>query len=75
MKAAMKAFVDQTCDICHIMLDTLSDARVHYFNEHEKPKGYFKCCKLKHLSESSLIDHLNWHLNPEIFRYVVCICR
>lgn len=75
MKAAMKKFVDQTCDICHVKLDTLADARTHYLNEHKKPKGYLKCCKSKLIFETSLIDHLNWHVNPKIFRYVRRICR
>lgn len=66
----MRTFVDQTCEICHVKLDTLADARTHYLNEHQKPKGYFKCCKSKLKFETSLIDHLNWHVNPKIFRYV-----
>lgn len=67
---ALETFIDQTCDICHIKLDSLSLARTHYIVEHKKPLGYFKCCKSKHYCETNLIDHLNWHVNPNIFTCV-----
>lgn len=70
IKAAMKTFVDRTCDICHVKLDTLTEAQNHYLNEHKNSKGYFKCCESKLAFEQSLIDHLNWHANPNIFRYL-----
>lgn len=73
MKAAMKTFVDQTCDICHVNLDTLEEAKGHYLNEHNQSKGYFKCCKSKLAYETNLIDHLNWHVNSKIFRYFLLL--
>lgn len=70
MKKASETYVDQTCDICHVQLDSLSVARIHYIVEHKKQLGYFKCCRSKHYCETNLIDHLNWHVNPTIFTYV-----
>lgn len=71
MKAASDTYVDQTCDICHVQLNTLAGAKKHYLIQHRHPKGYIKCCKLKLPGKMDLINHLNWHINPNIFRYTI----
>lgn len=59
---------DNTCDICHIKLENLKSASSHYLIEHKTRKGYLKCCDARFRTQSLIIDHINWHINPEIFK-------
>lgn len=68
-EAEIKEFIDskfdRTCDICHIELKDLESSSNHYMLEHKIPIGYLKCCGYRLKSPGSIIDHINWHINPE----------
>lgn len=56
-----------TCDVCSVDLKSLDNAISHY-KEHHKMTGYIKCCRLKFVNHKLLDDHIEWHINPNIFR-------
>lgn len=61
---------DTTCDICSVELKTLKRAISHYKHQHKNDEGYVKCCGLKLKRDKLVDDHIQWHLNPEIFKSV-----
>lgn len=66
-KEIFAQYFDNTCDLCSTELKSLRHALPHYKREH-KIEGYVKCCQLKFKSEKLVNDHLQFHINPEIFK-------
>lgn len=60
-------YLDMTCDICKVALDSLQHAKLHYAEEHNK-NGYVKCCGIKFKELSQLNDHFKVHKNPDIYK-------
>lgn len=61
---------DTTCDICSKVLGSLANATNHYKKSH-KTIGYIRCCRLKLKTEDKVEEHIEWHINPEVFRQVI----
>lgn len=59
---------DTTCDICSADLKSLKRAISHYKIEHQIDDGYIKCCGLKLKREKLIDQHIQWHINPSIFK-------
>lgn len=59
---------DTTCDFCHLDLKTLGKAIEHYRDVHDFDEGYVKCCGLKIKRKALVLDHIRWHIKPEIFK-------
>lgn len=59
---------DRNCDQCDVVFTTFHDARRHYRDLHNEKKGYIKCCSIKLNEYWLVIDHINSHLNPKIFK-------
>lgn len=60
-----------TCNICQKSMDTFRQLLKHSSEEH-KERGYVICCESKHYDRISLVDHINYHLNPESFKCEQC---
>lgn len=69
-KEIFMQYFDTTCDLCSIELKSLRRAISHYRNEHRIDEGYIKCCGLKLKRDKLVDDHIRWHINPEIFKYI-----
>lgn len=63
---------DLTCDLCETTFQSLMDAKSHYRKEHKNPHGYIKCCKKRLKTRGHLIEHIQWHMNPDIFKCHEC---
>lgn len=61
-------YFDNTCDLCSTELNSLRQALPHYKRQHKIDEGYVKCCQLKFKSEKLVNDHIQFHINPEIFK-------
>lgn len=64
----IKLFFDMQCDVCKMQLFSLQHAKLHYLEEHDIPDGYLKCCEMKFRELKSINDHLEYHVNPNIFK-------
>lgn len=67
----MLKYFDMSCDWddCHEIFNTFEEAQMHYDNVHQNPNGYIKCCDIQFNEWRLVKDHINWHLNPEFFKY------
>lgn len=60
-----KHLFDMSCDMCSTIFASLTEARVHYAQEHNIRRGYIKCCSDKIKFPSAAITHLKMHLDRE----------
>lgn len=58
------------CEICHISVDSLREAKSHYKSQHGVD-GYIVCCERKFRQRCRLVEHVNTHFN---FSYTCPIC-
>lgn len=63
--------VNMNCDRCGAELESFTDALNHHRDAHNQ-KGYLLCCARKFKQRSALVDHLDFHTNPEYFKCRVC---
>ncbi|XP_075150585.1 uncharacterized protein LOC142224688 isoform X1 [Haematobia irritans] len=60
-----------TCDKCQESFERFRFLCQHYTKEHNE-EGYALCCGNKFYNRKSLVDHINYHLNPEYFKCNIC---
>lgn len=58
------------CDICDFPFDIFRDCKTHYKSVHNMV-GYLKCCDNKIFSRFRVVQHIQRHLHPNGFMYVV----
>lgn len=61
-------FFNLSCDECSITFPTFFNLRVHQQSVHNHKAGFVYCCNKKLKGQAQLLEHLNWHLNPDLFR-------
>lgn len=66
------SYFDTSCDKCHAIFQTLSEARTHYIDQHDSFNGYVKCCGKRFKKRSHVTDHILWHQNPNSFMCNEC---
>lgn len=59
--------MDLTCDICQARVDTWKSLREHFLLAHTKTP-YIKCCDIVYRKPRALMEHLEWHKNPDMFK-------
>ncbi|KAH8283545.1 hypothetical protein KR018_005489, partial [Drosophila ironensis] len=59
------------CQICAAPMEGFSEMLVHVRQEH-KQRGYAMCCGRKFWKRGVLVDHLQRHQNPELFKCSLC---
>ncbi|KAM7342266.1 transcription factor grauzone-like [Cochliomyia hominivorax] len=59
------------CSLCQISLDNFISLRKHFREEHNK-RGFVICCKKKIFTRPILVDHINFHLDPNYFKCKEC---
>lgn len=66
------------CDLCEENVSNFQEMRVHFSNKHSHKKPHVKCCKNIFYKHSTLAEHIQWHRDPNTFKYVnflnVIIC-
>ncbi|CAD7013651.1 unnamed protein product [Ceratitis capitata] len=60
-----------TCSICHISLANFKELKAHFREAHQM-RGYVLCCGKKLPNRGLLIDHINYHENPDYFKCKLC---
>ncbi|XP_055314296.1 transcription factor grauzone-like [Sitodiplosis mosellana] len=68
----MEEYFDRKCDLCDTVLETFKFAKSHYSSEHNIHNPYMKCCGIKLHNNSQVLDHIQWHIDPNTFRCRVC---
>ncbi|XP_065363948.1 transcription factor grauzone-like isoform X5 [Calliphora vicina] len=63
--------IDLVCDICQTRVETWKALREHFLLAHTKTP-YIKCCDIVYRKPRELIEHLEWHKNPDMFRCQIC---
>lgn len=66
----IREFFHLKCDKCgdNQLYQSLREIRTHFRSKHSTARGYVMCCKRKFFRRSVLLEHLSWHLNPELFQ-------
>lgn len=72
VKSIMETFFDRKCDLCDAVFDNLKMAKTHYLSEHNK-NGYLKCCSHRIFFNAAVLDHVQYHINPDTFRLATSI--
>lgn len=68
----IREFIALNCQLCSISnLNSFLDVKLHYRRTHNV-KGFVKCCKKKFFRRGTLLDHIEWHANPNCFRCEIC---
>ncbi|XP_065367654.1 transcription factor grauzone-like isoform X2 [Calliphora vicina] len=60
-----------TCCLCHTAMKTFHEMCQHFKIQH-KIRGYVTCCNKKIFRRCYLLDHINFHLNPNYFKCSQC---
>lgn len=68
----MDRYFQMKCDLCDTQFNSLKMARSHYVSEHDVPYGYIKCCGIKLRANSVVLDHIQWHINPDKYKCRLC---
>ncbi|XP_037044366.1 transcription factor grauzone-like [Bradysia coprophila] len=71
--AEIRKFFPMKCDFCSdVDFDTLKKMRKHYRQVHKVAKGYLVCCGNKYASRFLMMDHIQYHVNPDAHRCDQC---
>ncbi|KAJ6646328.1 Transcription factor grauzone [Pseudolycoriella hygida] len=65
-------YFNMSCDLCEETLSSLRDANNHYKDVHNMQKGYLICCSKKFYRLQNMLQHCQWHINPESFKCDHC---
>lgn len=60
-------YMEMMCEVCSHPFKTLTEAISHYRNEHNQRGVNVKCCERK-LSLRDIRCHIQYHLNPDVFK-------
>ncbi|XP_037044367.1 transcription factor grauzone-like [Bradysia coprophila] len=70
--AEIRKFFTMKCEICSdVEFDTLKKGRKHYRQVHQT-KGYLICCGNKYRKRALILDHIQYHGNPDAHRCDQC---
>ncbi|XP_055314293.1 zinc finger protein 90-like [Sitodiplosis mosellana] len=72
IKSTIEKYFDRKCELCDAELNTITMAKSHYSSEHKNPTGYLRCCGIKINSKKTVLDHVQWHIDPDTFRCRIC---
>ncbi|XP_055314294.1 zinc finger protein 845-like [Sitodiplosis mosellana] len=72
IKSTIEGYFEWKCELCDAQLDSITLAKSHYSSEHKNPNGYLRCCGTKMYSNRTVLDHVQWHIDPDTFRCRVC---
>ncbi|XP_055325845.1 zinc finger protein 431-like [Sitodiplosis mosellana] len=72
VKRIMEEYFERKCSLCDTVLETLKIAKSHYSSEHNIHNAHMKCCGIKLRTNTQVLDHIQWHIDPDAFRCRVC---
>lgn len=66
-------YFKMNCDLCGQQLSSLDSVKAHFSKKHKLDRGYLICCcNKKAKMRKSIIEHVQWHMNPNMFRCNEC---
>lgn len=65
----LSEYFKMMCDLCGVALSSYRDTKDHYKTIHDHEKGYLVCCSKKFYRLQNMLQHCEWHVNPESFKY------
>ncbi|KAL5289519.1 hypothetical protein ACFFRR_009557 [Megaselia abdita] len=60
------------CKICEYIGKDFRDLKGHFRVIHDKPRGYAMCCDRIFYKKEILVEHIQFHINPEHFKCNNC---
>lgn len=60
------------CKICEYIGNDFRDLKGHFRVVHDKPRGYAMCCDRIFYKKEILVEHIQFHINPEHFKCNNC---
>lgn len=64
----LSKYFNMSCDLCDTLLSSYRDTNKHYKDVHDLDKGYLVCCSKKFYRLQHMLQHCEWHINPESFK-------
>lgn len=64
----LSKFFNMACDLCDAILLSYRDTNLHYREVHDLDKGYLICCSKKFFRLQHMLQHCEWHMNPDRFK-------
>lgn len=68
--ALLSKYFHMACDLCDVVLSSYRDTNQHYQTVHDLDKGYLVCCSKKFYRLQHMLQHCEWHRNPDSFKWV-----
>lgn len=66
-------YFKMNCDLCGQHLSSLNVVTAHFSKKHKLERGYLICyCNKKAKMRKSIIEHVQWHMNPNMFQCNEC---
>ncbi|XP_055626141.1 transcription factor grauzone-like [Toxorhynchites rutilus septentrionalis] len=59
------------CELCHETAETFIELRRHFREQHGQ-RGYHRCCNKKLFKRCHLLEHIQVHLNPNLYGCDLC---
>lgn len=60
------------CKICDFIGSDFRELKGHFRVAHDKPRGYAMCCDRIFYKKEILVEHIQFHINPEHFKCNNC---
>lgn len=64
----LSKYFNMNCDLCDTLLLSFRDTNKHYKQAHDLDKGYLVCCNKKFYRLQHMLQHCEWHINPNSFK-------
>lgn len=66
-------YFKMNCDLCGHQLSSLNSVKAHFSKVHKLDRGYLICyCNKKAKMRKAIFEHVQWHMNPNMFRCNEC---
>ncbi|XP_059619174.1 zinc finger protein 883-like [Phlebotomus argentipes] len=67
----IEEFFKMDCNQCPEKFSRFKDLQAHYRSVHKR-KGYILCCKVKLSRTARILQHIEFHMNPNVFKCDEC---
>lgn len=62
-------YFQMNCELCSENLQSMDDVQTHYKSKHNVSRRFLRCCNKKFNMRKRVIDHVRWHIDPNVFKY------
>lgn len=60
------------CDRCGTSAATFTELKSHFWKKHKQRNGYIVCCNKKLFKRCAILEHIDFHDNPDKFLCALC---